>query len=61
MDYDWVFLNIDGTKDQATLAEAATPSPGDGKLHGAKGYVVRHVITGRTTTANPAVIATEHA
>lgn len=61
MDCDWIFLNRDGSKDEATLTEPALPNPGDGKVHAQKGYVVRHVITGRTTSNNPAVIASEHA
>ena len=56
---DWVFLNKDDTKDQATL-DGAAPSPGDGKVHNGKGYRVRHIISGRSTTPNDAVIATEH-
>jgi len=60
MDCDWIFLNLDGTKVEATLSETAIPVPGDGKMHGGKGYRVRHVIDSRTTTPNPAVIATEH-
>lgn len=61
MDCDWVFLNGDGSKVEITLPEGAIPNPGDGKVHSGKGYQVRHVVTGRTTSPNPAVIATEHA
>lgn len=60
MNCDWVFLNSDGSKDEATLIEKTLPTPGDGKAHQGKGYQVRHVISGRTTSSNPAVIATEH-
>ncbi|MBI1776467.1 MAG: hypothetical protein HYR63_14065 [Proteobacteria bacterium] len=59
MDHDWVFLNKDGSKSLATLKEKQTPNPGDGKVHNGVGYVVRHVVTGRTTGPNPIVIATE--
>lgn len=58
MECDWVFLKADGSKLEATL-EGPVPQPGDGKWHSDIGYVVRHVIDGRTTTPNPAVIATE--
>jgi hypothetical protein len=58
MKCDWVFLKKDGSKLDVTL-EGATPEPGDGKFHANVGYVVRHIINGRTTTPNPAVIATE--
>lgn len=58
MKCDWVFLNKDGSKTEATL-DGAAPMTGDGKAHNGKGYVVRHVISGRTTTSNDAVIATE--
>ncbi len=60
MDHDWVFLNADGSKVEVTLDEPKTPNTGDGKHHNGIGYVVRHVISGRTTSPNPAVIATEH-
>lgn len=58
MKCDWVFLKKDGSKLETTL-EGAAPQPGDGQWHEKIGYVVRHVIDGRTTTPNPAVIATE--
>lgn len=58
MKCDWIFLKADGSKLEATL-EGAAPAPGDGKWHENGGYVVRHVITGRSTMSNPAVIATE--
>lgn len=60
MDIKWVFLNNDGSKDQATINEPNVPSPGDGKLNNGKGYVVRHVVDGRTTGPEPIAIATEH-
>lgn len=59
MDCDWVFLNTDGSKEEATLVETGCPTPGDGKVHNRKGYVVRYVVQGRTTSKNPLVIATE--
>lgn len=58
MDCDWIFLNKDGGKEEVTLLEPSLPAPGDGKWHNNNGYTVRHVIDGRTTTRNPAVIAT---
>lgn len=59
MKCEWIFLNKDGSKNLATL-EGEVPNTGDGKEHGGKGYVVRHVISGRTTSPHDAVIATEH-
>jgi hypothetical protein len=59
MDCDWLFLNKDGTKIEATLKEATEPSPGDGKWNNSVPYVVRYVLTGRVTNPNPFVIATE--
>lgn len=58
MDCDWVFLRAK-TKAEATLYEAAVPTPGDGKFHNGQGYVVRYVVTERTTSKNPLIIATE--
>lgn len=60
MDCDWIFLNADGSKIEVTLAEQAVPRTSDGKWHGGKGYRVRHAVTGRTTTPNPCIIATEN-
>lgn len=59
MDHDWLFLRTDGSQELATLKENHTPNPGDGKWHSGIGYVVRYVVTGRTTSPNPFVIATE--
>lgn len=59
MDCDWVFLNSDGTKVEATLSEPSIPTPGDGKSHSSKGYVVRYVVTSRASSPNPLTIATE--
>lgn len=61
MDCDWVFLDSDGSKTETTIREPSVPVPGDGKVHGGKGYHVRYVVSERTTSANPIVIATEHA
>jgi hypothetical protein len=61
MHCDWLFLNGDGTKTEATLKEDKVPNPGDGKSHRSVGYVVRYVVIGRTTSPNPFVIATEQA
>lgn len=59
MDCDWLFLRLDGTKIEVTIDEESVPTPGDGKWHDGIGYVVRHVVTGRTTNHSPFVIATE--
>lgn len=56
---DWVFLNADGGKDEATLPGAA-PNAGDGKSYKNRGYVVRYVVSARITSLNDIVIATEH-
>ncbi len=56
MDVDWVFHEIDGSKEEITLNEKRLPRGGDGKAHDGKGYQVRHVITGSLN--NPVVIAT---
>jgi hypothetical protein len=58
MNCDWVFLHKNGNKDEETRS-VSTPNPGDGAVYNGRSYVVRHVISGRTTTANDAVIATE--
>lgn len=58
MDIDWVFLSKNG-KVEATLPEPRTPHTGDGKVHNNIGYVVRHVVSGRTTGPNDIAIATE--
>ena len=60
MDCDWKFLDKDCGKDEVTISEPHVPVPGDGKWHNGKGYTVRIVIDGRTTTPNPAVVATEN-
>ncbi len=60
MDIKWVFLNSDGSKEEATINEPKQPSPGEGKNHGVKGYVVRYVIDGRTTSPESIAIATEY-
>jgi len=60
MNCDWVFLKADNSKVEATLAEVNAPNPGDGKWHANTGYLVRHVVTGRTTSPNPCIIATEN-
>jgi hypothetical protein len=59
MKCDWIFLNKDGSKDVVTL-DGDAPKTGDGKVHIGRGYTVRHVVSGRTTSNNDAVIATEH-
>jgi hypothetical protein len=59
MDCDWIFINLDRSRQKATLNEPTLPTVGNGKHHGSKGYEVAVVITGRTTTPNPAVIAFE--
>ena len=56
---DWVFLNKDGTKDEATLSGGA-PSVGDGKFYNNIGYEVRFVVSDRITSLNDIVIATQH-
>lgn len=56
---DWVFLNADQTKHEATLP-GDVPSTGDGKSYNGRGYVVRYIVGGRTTSPNDLVIATEH-
>jgi len=58
MQCDWVFLKKDSSKVEATL-EGPIPEIGDGKWHEDVGYVVRHIVTGRTTTPNAAIIAIE--
>ena len=57
----WVFLTADGGRLQEKLQEPSVPAPGDGKWHDGKGYTVRHVVEGRTTSDAPCVIATETA
>jgi hypothetical protein len=56
---DWVFLKKNGEKEEVTL-QGDTPALGDGKMHNDIGFEVRHVVSGRTTSTNDAVIATEH-
>lgn len=60
MMYDWVFLNKDGSKEEESIEEPSESIPGDGKIYKGKEFTVRHVVSGRTTTPNPAVIATEN-
>lgn len=60
MKCDWVLLNNDGSKVGVTLDESCVPSPGDGKWHANKGYTVRYLITDRSLTENPCIIATEN-
>lgn len=60
MMYDWVFLDKDGSKEEVSLEETSEPIPGDGKIYKGREYTVRHVVSGRTTTSDPAVIATEN-
>ena len=56
---EWLFLNKDKSKEVVTL-QGSAPIPGDGKVHNKIGYVVRYVVSGRTTSPNDFVIATEH-
>ena len=55
---DWIFLNCDGSKQTATLATDCN-SPGDGKFHNGKEYVVKCIVSGRTTSENNLIIAVE--
>lgn len=59
MDCEWLFLRKDDKK-TVKLTEEEIPTPGDGKFYNNISYVVRHVVNGRTTSALPLVIATEH-
>jgi hypothetical protein len=56
---DWVFLKKNGTKEEVTL-QGDSPELGDGKMHNDTGFVVKHVISGRTTSLNDIIIAVEH-
>ena len=55
---EWVFKNEDGSK-EVVILNGKAPSIGDGKAYNGKGYVVKSVISGRTTSPIPRVIATE--
>jgi hypothetical protein len=59
MNCDWIFVQLDGTRHEATLPEPILPQSGNGKQFQGKGYVVRGLITGRTTSPNPMVFAEE--
>lgn len=60
MNIKWVFLNVDGSKVEATTDEPNVPVPGDGKWFKEKPYVVRYVVVGRTTGEEPIAIANEY-
>ena len=59
MKHDWLFLNVDESKTEATL-DGSCPIARDGKIYEEKHYVVRYVVHGRTTVPNDLVIATEN-
>ena len=56
--YEWIFFDADGSKAIARLPGLA-PTPGDGKYHAGKGFVVHSVISGRVLPPNNVVIAYE--
>lgn len=59
MDCDWIFVNADRTRIEATLQEPDLPQTGNGKVYKNKGYEVVAVVTNRITKPNPTVIAVE--
>jgi hypothetical protein len=59
MESEWLFRNLDGTRDEAFI-EGPLPTPGDGKFHNGKGYRVVGILSGRITTPRDFVLADEH-